>query len=169
MICNAVANMLMVKGGKTKIENMASIVDGFMWRFNNQKPTRPDLTLYFGEELLLLDYASCYASIQLRQVLVFFFLPSQIVTSVESSGLNFFASSWSSSKCTEMHTSQTHTIPNRSRLRLTGIGAMDLPYHEALCLFDSSSLWRPASASLEKGNMQRNILYTQRHHRHVDK
>ena len=30
MICNAVANMLMVKGGKTKIENMASIVDGFM-------------------------------------------------------------------------------------------------------------------------------------------
>lgn len=71
------------------------------------------------------------------------FLPSQIVNSVESwlkgkVGWFFFASSWSSSKCTEMHTSQTHTKPNRLRLRLTGIGLWT--YHVTKLFVCSSHL-----------------------------
>ena len=48
-------------------------------------------------------------------------------------------SSWSSSKCTKMHTSQTHTKPNRSQLHLTGVDYVPTMLPR---LFQSLCLWK---------------------------
>ena len=154
---------------------MASIVHGFMWEFINRKPTRLDLTLYFGEGFLLLGYASCYASIPLRQVLGFF-LPGQSMDSVESwlrgkwaEFFSFLLPGHPPSKCTEMHTSQAHTKPNWSRLHLTGIGLCT--YHVIssvqIPIFVKTDVRIIGEGGCAEGYSVRSTR--KRHRRHIDK